>query len=421
MGAGRKQLGPGCMVLFGFPFLLIGLGVAGYGVHSWLLYQRSGSWQKVPATVQDVKFIENSDTDGDTYSVDATYTYTVGGKTYTGHRVGIVGGSSSSYGMHRKRYEELKAAHDSGKTVTALVDPHDPSQAVLYREAETWLLVMIPFGLVFAGAGTTVIGLGAVYWGRSRRLTDIAAHDADRVWDVRADWAAGRARASTLRDMAVYWGLGIGLNVFMSVFILAIAKEGAPLLAKAAIGLFCLFAAFMLVRALALTARLIAQGTPVLFLSEVPIVPGRAVLGAVRTHGALHAERWTVRLKCYVPTTDSDSSSAKQTRVGQVAEQLRKATGEQHAWRASDWRGMCAFSRELEPAGDAKVDTEGRAMLPVSIEVPAGVPATSLEASFVVTWTLQVQAGSFPVPFNASFDLPVFYADEEEIRKTEKL
>ena len=305
-----KQMGPGCMMLFALPFLLTGLGVAAWGVHSWMLYARSGSWQKVPATVQSVEFVEHTDSDGDTtYSVKATYQYTVNGEAYTGHRVGVMGGSSSSYGMHHRRYAELKAAHDSGKPVTALVDPKDPAEALLYREKETWLLVMIPFGLVFAGAGVLMMGLGISALRRGRKLADIAATDANRLWDARSDWAAGRVRASTVKDMAVYWGFGIGISVFMSVFVIAMAKEDAPLFAKIIIGLFCLVAAFLVLKAVTLTVRVLAQGTPELFLSEVPIVPGRTVLAAVRTHRPLEADRWQVRLRCFVPAISSNSSA----------------------------------------------------------------------------------------------------------------
>ncbi len=416
-----KQMGAGCLILFGIPFLLAGLGVTGWGVHAWMLYAASGSWQRVPATVQDVEFVEHSDSDGDTYSVKATYAYTVGDKTYTGHRVDVMGGSSSSYGMHHRRYEELKAAHDSGKPVTALVDPHDPAQALLYREKDTWLLVMIPFGLVFAGAGVLVIGIGVVSHRRGHKLADIAATDGNRVWEARADWAAGRVRASTLKDMAVYWGFGIGLSLFMSVFVIAVVKESAPLFAKIIVGLFCLVAALMVVKALALTVRVLAQGTPELFLSEVPVVPGRTVLAAVRTHRPLEADRWQVRLQCFVPSTSNDSSAQAKEFASRMLHQVEQATGQHRSWRTSDWRGACACSLELQPAGDAKRDTEGRAMLPVSIAVPAGVPGTSLESSARVTWTLQVKARSFPVSFKADFDLPVFYADVGEIQKTAKL
>lgn len=417
MSADKGRFGPGCLVIFGLPFLLVGLGVAGWGVRSWVLYAQSASWQRVPATVKSAEFVEHAG-ESDTYSVQATYEYSVGGQTYTGHRVDIMGGSSSGYSMHRRRYEELDAARRSGKPVTAMVNPHDPTDALLYRERDTWLLIMVPFGLSFAGAGALVIGLGIAGQRRNRKLADIVARDANRLWDARRDWAEGRVPASSVKDMLIYWGWGLGLSVFMSLFAVAVAKEGAPLFAKIAVGLFCLVAALMLLKAVTLTIRLMVHGTPLLYLSEVPVVPGHKVLGAVRTHSPLRAERWQVRLRCLVPPTDNDSSSEKKERVGRLTEQLLAAAGQHQSRSASDWRGLCACSLDLEPAGDAKVDSAGRSMLPVSIEVPAGAPATSLEPGFAVSWVLAVKARSFPVSFSASFDLPVFYADDAEIRRT---
>ncbi len=207
----------------------------------------------------------------------------------------------------------------------------------------------------------------------------------------------------------------------MSIFVIAVAKESAPLFAKIIIGLFCLIAVFLMLKALALTVRLLAQGTPELFLSAVPVVPGRTVLAAVRTHRPLRADRWQLRLQCFVPMTTNHSSAQETEFTHRMLEKVELATGQRRSWRTSDWRGMCACSLELQPAGDAKRDTEGRAMLPVSITVPKGVPGTSLDSNATVTWTLQVKARSFPVSFKAGFDLPVFYADEEEIRQTAEL
>jgi len=144
------------------------------------------------------------------------------------------------------------------------------------------------------------------------------------------------------------------------------------------------------------------------------------MLGAVRTHRPLEADRWQVRLQCFVPATSSDSSAQMREYSTKLLRQVEEATGQHRSWRTSDWRGSCACSLEMQPAGDAKRDTEGRAMLPVSIAVPNGVPGTSLESNSRVTWTLQVKARSFPVSFKASFELPVFYADVEEIRKAQQ-
>ena len=414
-----KGISPtGPFVLFGLLFLLLGLGVASWGARSWVLYAQSGSWQRVPATVKEAKLVEDWSSKSITYTVQATYEYSINGQTYTGHRVSIVDASSfNSYSLNRRRYDELDAARRDGKPVTALVNPKDPSEAILYRERETWLLVMIPVGLLFAGAGAVVIAFGIVAGRTTKRLADIAAHDGNRLWDARRDWAEGHVRASNLMDLLFYWVLGVGLSVFCSIFVVMVAKDDASLAAKAAVGLFCLVAAFMLFKAAKLTIGQIVHGTPVLYLGEVPIVQGRSVLGAVRTQKAISAENWNIQLKCYVPARDSKAPSEERERVSQVTDRLARLGGDEQPSRSSDWRGTCAFSRQVQPAGEPAMDHAGRTMLPVSIEVPATAPGTSLDPSFSVKWVLEVKARSFPVSFDAIFDLPVFYAEPAEIRR----
>ncbi len=398
----------GCLVL-SLPFLLY----AGWGLHSWLLYARSGSWQPVRATIESAELIKHFDPDGGTeYSVKATYRYTFSGKTFTGHRVGVTVGSNA---FHQRRFNELDAARKNGRPVTAFVNPKDPTEALLYREKESWLSLLVPLGFVFFGAGVLVIGMVAGGYRRGMDLANMPVQDASRVWNARTDWAAGRVRASMVRDMLIYWGGGLGLGLFAAILIVVVLKQDAPLFAKAIVGFYCPVPSLMLLKALALTLRQMVHGTPTLCLREVPVVPGRSVLGALRTHRTPRADRWHMRLHCYVPDTDNYSSADLKERVRQVTEQLESAGGQRSSCSVSDMRGRCAFSRDLQPVGDAKLDAEGHSMLPVSIEIPNGAPASSIALDFKVTWTLQVRARSFPLGFRAEFDLPVFYADENEI------
>ena len=416
MDADDRRLGAGCLVIFGLPFLLGGLVALVIDLRSWLLYAQSASWKPVPATVLSVEFVEEGVGEDETYHVDATYRYDYGGITYTGHRVGVMGGSSN-YAMHRRRYEELEAAQLGGKPVTALVSPHDPADALIYHETETWLFILLPFGLVFAGVGGLLVSLGVRAMLPERQAAGVVVYNPRRAWDMREDWAEGRVRASIAKDLLFYWGVGLGLSAFMSIFV-GLALESAGPFVRIIVGLISLVPAFMVLKALALTLSQIVYGTPVLYLSEVPIVPGRKVLGAVRTRGPLPAGRLQVRARCYTPIAAGDSSSATKRWVGRLTEQVQEVTGQPRSRLLVNWRGQCACSLNMEQAGDARVDSAGRSMLPICIEVPAGVPETSLNPGSGVDWVLAVKGWSFPAPFSANFDLPVFYADEGEVRHT---
>ncbi len=411
----------GCLMFFGLPFLFAGLGVLAWAAYSWSTYLSARSWQPADAAVLDLEFETHSGDDGDTYSVAVKYEYTFNGRTVRGDRVDIMGASSSNYRHHRVRYEELLEHKQSGEPITVWVNPEEPTRSVIYREADTWMYAMIPFGLVFASAGIGMFAAGAYSMHRSSKLAEIAAHDANRLWNTREDWAKGFVKPSTGKEMLVGWGFGLGLTVFLSIFVIVMLSEGAPTFAWVVIGIFSLIAFAMLARAISTTLRYLVHGTPMLYLGEVPIVPGRTVTGAVRTHKPLATDRWTLQLKCFLGHASNNSSSDAKRQMREITRRLRDATGQHAALRRSSWRGSCAYSERLSPAGEPTTDSSGRIMLPVSIAVPDGVSACSLEAPLTVTWVLEVKARAFPLSFSASFDLPVFYADEEEIERPSEL
>jgi hypothetical protein len=384
----------GCLTLFGLPFLLAGLGVLSYAGTCWLTYLRSASWVQVPATIESAQLAEHVDSEGDTtYSVDATYTYEFGGTVHTGHRVGIMGGSSSSYGHHAGRHEILEEHRTSGEPFTARVDPENPSQAILFREPQPWMYILVPFGLVFAGAGAFLIGWGIVSASRARRLRAFLETQGNRFWLMREDWAGMRVTASNLKELLTAWAMGIGLSLFMSVFLIAIASSAAPVFARVIVWTFTAIAVLALLRAAGITVRQIIYGTPQLFLDEIPIVPGRSVACAVRTRRPVNAGRWRCRLLCRQKTWDRSGGESRQ-----VTSTL--------------------FRHDLSPVGPPTPSRTGGTLIPLRLQVPVDKPGTAFDDDCTVTWTLEVKAKTQPWPFSASFELPVFFAAEEEVTRT---
>jgi hypothetical protein len=101
--------------------------------------------------------------DGDPYRLAVRYRYQVGDQSYTSERVGG-GASGSSVGA----LERQAAAWRPGSTVTAYVDPADPTQAVLRRGA-LWSLLVLAFPGVFV-----LVGLGGIVaaWRRPRASSE---------------------------------------------------------------------------------------------------------------------------------------------------------------------------------------------------------------------------------------------------------
>jgi hypothetical protein len=385
-----RTAGPGCLILFGLPFAAAGCAILIIAGRAWALYLRSGSWERLPATIESVEWVKRSGSDGPTYSVRATYTYERAGRTHTASRVGALGGSSDDYGFHRRRYDLLREHTEGRRPFPALVNPRDPDDALLFREATPWMYALVPVGLLFAGVGVSIGVAGVLAHRRRLARRRLAQATGDRPWLYRDDWRRCRVRASNAGELLTTWLLGLGLSLFMSGFLILMTGEDTPLFARIIVGGFTALAVGVVLSALSLTVRQLLHGTPVLYLAQVPILPGRSVRAVLQTARPTGAREWEVRIRCL------------ETRVG----------GNQ------DGRGAhTAVLYEAQvPTAQPSMDRTGRAAMPLVLQVPAGATGTALEGDETVAWTLRVRAPAFPRSLTASFDLPVFYADDGEVR-----
>jgi hypothetical protein len=221
--------------------------------------------------------------------------------------------------------------------------------------------------------------------------------EGDRFWLLRDDWREGKARASNVKELIAAWGAALGIGLFVSVFLVAVAVTSAPLFAHCIVGVFALGVAVLLGRAVLLTLRQLAYGTPVLYFQETPIVPGRAVPAVIRTRREGRPSTWTLKLKRTETKWQQTHSNGRtsNTRVTNTA-----------------------FEQPAALAGAAKPADEGGLLIPVLVEVPVGEPAASVSDDVVTKWLLEVKSPWRPLRFCAVFELPVFYAGEDEIRQT---
>ncbi len=169
------------------------------------------SWQAVPAEVLSSQLISNHDGDGSTYAVQARYRYTTGGRTHESTRIGLdpAAGSDNIGDWHQRWHAHLSSARDRGQTVTAWVDPADPTRSVLDPHIR-WAMAIfhLPFALVFTG-----VGLGAlwVFWGALSGRSKAGAFGAvrlrrSRTTDAAAQLAGGMAaRSSASRSQRWLW------------------------------------------------------------------------------------------------------------------------------------------------------------------------------------------------------------------------
>lgn len=152
------------MILIGIVFLLIGLGVTGWGCSTISRGKASASWPSVQGKVLSSMVSSHRSSSGSgrrssmTYGADVSYEYTVKGKRYTSDRV-IFGEYSSS---NRGHATEIVHRYPKGKKVKVYYDPADHKAAVL--EAGAGVGAYIPFliGVVFTLVGGGVAAGGLV-------------------------------------------------------------------------------------------------------------------------------------------------------------------------------------------------------------------------------------------------------------------
>src|SRR5688572_24085498 len=121
--AGPTPGGTCCMILFGLPFLLAGLGLFFWGLSAGALARRAETWRAVDAYVVDVEVRTGRTSKGQTtYTLHCTYRYTVDGQEYESSRVG----PDVASGAYVDRHPQLAEAREKNQPVRALVDPADP-------------------------------------------------------------------------------------------------------------------------------------------------------------------------------------------------------------------------------------------------------------------------------------------------------
>ncbi len=149
------------LLLFGSVFLIPGLAILILGpVHTLYLHMESAGWERVPAILNRIELQTHSGSDSTTYSLEASYRYHYGGRTYTGTRVGYDQGSDNLGDFHQKTEAALERAARSGR-LRAWVNPSQPAESYLVRELR-WgkMLFMGLFGLVFSAAGAGIMFIG---------------------------------------------------------------------------------------------------------------------------------------------------------------------------------------------------------------------------------------------------------------------
>jgi hypothetical protein len=373
----------GCLVLFSLPFLLAGLFVMGLGLSSFVAYFRSAHWDPVPATVQSVDLKESRGSKGGrSYSVECSYTYEYEGRVFRGTRVGLEQYKSSD-GSHVRRYNELRDAQLNHQTVTALVNPLEPTEALLYREVTPTALMTIPFGFVFAAVGGGM-GFGSLWsWRKSRILRRRRSADPDRPWTHEEKWPSFESRSASWQGIALLWAVAAtALSFTGSMLAMVMSSSNRPLIAVVVVGAFFTGALALFGWTFYVTAAYLKYGRSRLLFPQMPLVPGGIYDCSLIVNRMLVGDAPIfVTVRCVEAFT---TGSGKQRKT--VKKNVFESTTE------LDRRMIDAFDRRI----------------PLVVEVPTGFPQRVFEGNPTYSWELEVKAEEPGVDFKAVFELPVF-------------
>lgn len=339
----------------------------------------------VPAQFEAVD-LESSTSDGSTtYRVTASYRYVYEGQEYVSERVGLSSMSDNIGSFHQDAYDRLRRA---GGTWTAFVDPDDPSEALLFRQAR-WGLVGFwgLFVVLFGGVGFGL--LGSIPWALRKEAeeTQLEARHPDEPWKWRDEWQGPVIRSSAKVALvvpaifALVWNAISWPVVFGAWDEISSGREPLMLL----ILLFPLFGLGMIVWSGVALLRWRRYGDAQLVLGTLPVRRGGELAGRVLA-GARLAGRDGLRqpaqidLRCY--------------------RHERRRSGS----KSSNTRKLVWQEQQTVPA-ERLVDEPTQTAIPVRLTVPLEVPESE---EGEVSWSLEVRVERAGVDFVASFEVPVF-------------
>ena len=123
-------------------FFLIGFGLLGTGGYFFWQGRQAQRWPTTEGRLTACELTENRSSDGCTWRVEVSYTYTVADRLYEGTRLAFGYAGTSNHENHRAIHDKLRQA----AAVQVRYDPRDPSRSVLAGGANRSSLFLIIFG-----------------------------------------------------------------------------------------------------------------------------------------------------------------------------------------------------------------------------------------------------------------------------------
>jgi hypothetical protein len=261
----------------------------------------------------------------------------------------------------------------------------------LLKGSTDWeqIILSTVFALLFGGVGFGLMVVAFKAKKDHEREEELKKRHPDEPWLWRKDWAEGKIRSSSRKEMAMAWAL-TAFVLFISVPLVPAVIDEAGKGGKAAlVGLvFPLIGLGLLTWAIRATIRWKRFGTSVVQMASVPGVIGGPVAGTIQTGlRSLPEKGFKVTLRSIRSVTRGSGKN--------------RSTHEKILWQEEQRLGR----EELFPGF---LGTAARFSFIVPMDCEQTDESDSDDRKY---WTLQVQAALPGVDYDATFELPVFVTE----------
>lgn len=344
------------------------------------------AWILADAYILDTDLVESDSDDGVTYRVTATYTYSFGGREYTGTRVAVQDVSDNLGNFHHEAQQTLESHRRAGEPMPCYVNPEQPEEAVLYRDLRAGVLAL--FGGL--GAVFTLVGLGVMIAGVAggrmvRRRQENRAQAPGQPWLWKEDWRKGVIRSSNTIEMigslvfAVLWN---GVS-WLPLFIVPVPDDEG----KWVLLILLLFPAIgvgMAIWAARCVIRWRKFGEMAFYMASVPGVTGGYLEGMIRIPRPIRPDAdFRLTLRCLKRVTTGSGKN--------------KTTTDHVVWE---------HEHALPP--NQMLQDATQCAVPVRFAIPYDTPQSAPDDTPPILWKLEASAPMPGVDFSATFEVPVF-------------
>lgn len=404
-----NELHPGCLSLFGLPFLLAGLFLTWLYFSGFVQWWKSQSWVEVPCWIESAELKVSRGDDSDTYRAEASYWYRYGGRMLKGDRVSFDSGGDNIGDFQRETHRELsrhlvsqkgKAEIDQlteSNAFRCYVNPGNPSEAVLYRTLR-WELQAFKaiFALTFPAVGAGLVVGGMMATGLVRRREKLRLLHPQEPWKWRREWSGPRIAEYTGPWATALYGYTLWSAVVVFTLLGAMMASGAFVTEKSSwlvmilVLLWCIPAFFSLKR---IRSR-VAAGQLAFEPQDIPIRPGSRLAGCiVMTKPPPLRSVAEITVECERQVTDHSGSDS--------------STSREKVWSKTQSVPSDIITRDL--AGFR---------IPVEVQLPGDAPESTVEgaSSDGHSWKLHLKIPQTPVA--STFEVPVFHLGGERFRES---